>query len=403
MNKKKDLPRRDFIKRSITGLAGIAAVPSLMSGSNKSLIKGKKDVNFVYKDLGKTGIKLPITCLNGSSSDYSLFRSILDIGKTFVFTAPYYSAGKHEIEVGKVLKGINRDKYTLATGIGLKRDRFGYIYPKDAAKLPELLDGSLKRIGVDRVDVYFLCFASEKNVIQNEGILKSLEKIKKSGKAKHIAIATHGNEAEAIKSAVDAKIYDIVMAQYNFIHPDRKRISEAFEYASKNGVGTLVMKSHAGKFWDKERTKPINTKAAIKWALQDKYVDSVIYRVKSIDEMYDTFTIMENPELTKKEKQDLKLGNELGYNGLFCPQCGRCKDQCKNNLDIPTLMRSYMYAYGYCEPAFAKETIESISTPENLCNDCNICKIKCTMGFDIRSKINDIIRIRDVPEDFLLS
>lgn len=106
----------------------------------------------------------------------------------------------------------------------------------------------------------------------------------------------------------------------------------------------MEMKSHAGKFWDKERTKPINTKAAIKWALQDKYVDSVIYRVKSIDEMYDTFSIMKNQKLTKKERHDLKLGNKLGYNGLFCPQCGRCMDQCKNNLDIPTLMCSYMYA-----------------------------------------------------------
>ncbi len=82
----------------------------------------------------------------------------LDLGITFLDTADMYGPYKNEALVGKAIKG-NRDKITLATKFGIVRD------PNDPTKRgfngkPEYVksscDGSLARLGVDVIDLYYL-------------------------------------------------------------------------------------------------------------------------------------------------------------------------------------------------------------------------------------------------------
>jgi hypothetical protein len=64
-------------------------------------------------------------------------------------------------------------------------------------------------------------------------------------------------------------------------------------------------------------------------------------------------------------------------------------------------MRSFMYAYGYRDLRHAKETFGYANIPSNPCGSCERCTVKCTMGFDIRSRVQEIARINNVPDDFL--
>ena len=82
----------------------------------------------------------------------------LDLGITFLDTADMYGPYKNEELVGKAIKG-NRGKITLATKFGIVRD------PNDPTKRgfngkPEYVrsscDGSLKRLGLDVIDLYYL-------------------------------------------------------------------------------------------------------------------------------------------------------------------------------------------------------------------------------------------------------
>ncbi len=82
----------------------------------------------------------------------------LDLGITFLDTADMYGPYKNEELVSKAIKG-NRDKITLATKFGIVRD------PNDPTKRgfngkPEYVrsscDGSLKRLGLDVIDLYYL-------------------------------------------------------------------------------------------------------------------------------------------------------------------------------------------------------------------------------------------------------
>ena len=59
-----------------------------------------------------------------------------------------------------------------------------------------------------------------------------------------------------------------------------------------------------------------------------------------------------------------------------------------------------MYAYGHRNLAHAQNTLNTSGLGEFPCSKCNDCTVNCQMGFDIRTKILDIARIKDIPEDF---
>ena len=87
---------------------------------------------------------------------------------------------------------------------------------------------------------------------------------------------------------------------------------------------------------------------------------------------------------------------------LFCQGCGNCLKQCKSAPDIPTLMRCYMYAYGYRDLAAAVKNLEPIKDQAVACIDCAKCQVNCTSGFNIKERIQDIIRLRDFPGEFFV-
>ncbi|MER5266815.1 aldo/keto reductase [Actinosynnema sp. NPDC002837] len=76
----------------------------------------------------------------------------LDLGVTLLDTADVYGAGANEELVGRAIRG-RRDEVVLATKFGLgdpdRRPR------GDAAYVEQALDASLRRLGVDHVDLYY--------------------------------------------------------------------------------------------------------------------------------------------------------------------------------------------------------------------------------------------------------
>jgi predicted aldo/keto reductase-like oxidoreductase len=161
------------------------------------------------------------------------------------------------------------------------------------------------------------------------------------------------------------------------------------------------MKTQAGVYWDRSREKMINMKAALKWVLQDKNVHTTIPAFMNFKEMEEDLSVMQDLTLTPEEESDLTLGDRLGFSGHYCDQCGRCRAQCPAGVDIPTLMRSHMYAYGHRQPAKAKETLTHWAAADVACTSCSLCRVECSQGFDVRKRAIEIARIIDVPGEFL--
>jgi len=403
--KKINTDRRSFIKKSAAGLAGVTFLPSILKGQKESTIKETKEKRkIIYRTLGKTGIKLPIISMGAQATEKNLYSAALDAGIVHFDTANTYNGGRHELMLAEVIKGRPRDSYVIGTKVYVPTDDKTGIFSKEAsaASFIEKFETSLKRLGLDYVEILYLHAVVKKESIFYEPILSALQKMKKEGKTRSVGISVHTNEPEVIRAAVDSKVHDVILTAYNFRQPHLADVQKAIDYAAKAGLGIVVMKPLAGVYWDRERKHPINAKAALKWVLQNENIHTTIPGFSTFDQMETALSVMEDLTLTPLEKADLKMGEKLAMTGLYCSQCRQCLSQCPKKLDIPTLMRSYMYAYGYRNLAKAREAMERIDFFHLACNDCATCSVKCTMGFDVRDKIKDISRIKDIPAEFLV-
>lgn len=97
----------------------------------------------------------------GQASDEAQATAVihraLDIGVTFLDTAEMYGPHTNEIQVGKALAD-RRDRAFVATkfGIGYNADRTALKVDGSPANVRRAIEGSLQRLGMDHVDLYYL-------------------------------------------------------------------------------------------------------------------------------------------------------------------------------------------------------------------------------------------------------
>lgn len=87
----------------------------------------------------------------------AVIHRALDLGLTFFDTAEMYGPHTNEIQVGKALAD-RRDKAFVATkfGIGYNADRTALKVDGSPANVRRAIEGSLTRLGMDHVDLYYL-------------------------------------------------------------------------------------------------------------------------------------------------------------------------------------------------------------------------------------------------------
>ena len=393
--------RRQFLKKSIIGLSGAALLPGTLD-----LSSGKTSPpELPFRTLGKTGIKTPLLSMGTSGATGSGFiRATYEAGIKLFFSATYYGEGNNEKLVGEGLKGLPRDSFIVGTAVppdGLDNRTGKFIKPFEPQAYIKKAEQSLKRFGIDHVDFFLFPYAGKREMVLNEGVLKALEQLKKQGKTRFVGIASHSDTEEALKAAVDSGIYDVAMIAYNYKTINKDALNAAIEKASKAGLGIVAMKTTAGSSEAKSGT-PVNTDAALKWVLQNNNISSIVSGMSSFEELQKNLNMIRNLKMSDKELKDLNLAASDSGSGLYCQQCKQCIPQCPYNLDIPTIMRSYMYAYGYKNTSQAWHTLADVDLSGNACSGCTTCNVKCVSGFNIKDKIADIGRLKKVPQDFLL-
>jgi len=398
---KKLIGRRDFMRSTLAGFGGFFFLPQIDMKQEIRVVEAKgKEKKFVYRTLGKTGIKLPVINMGVmNTNNPSLVRVALDSGMVMLDTAQTYQRGQNEGMIGEVLKGRPRDAFVLATKARLPSDQKTGLYTEEATEDAFLkkVDVSLKNLGLEYVDIYYHHNVWKRESALFEPILKALEKVKKEGKARFVGITTHMNEPEVIHAAVDSKVYDVILTSYNFQQKHYAEVREGIARAAQAGLGIVGMKAIRGG--SRQTPTVRNAAAALKWVLQDPNVSTIVPGFTTFEEMNVDLAVMQDVTLTDSEKKDLQ--KEASLHGLYCQGCRECLGQCPEYLPIPDLMRAYMYTYGYGNLGHAQETLLSLNLPARVCEDCGQGPVKCSIGFNISAKIRDVVRLRDVPTEFI--
>jgi predicted aldo/keto reductase-like oxidoreductase len=253
---------------------------------------------------------------------------------------------------------------------------------------------------MDYVDILYIHDIRSPEMLEYKPVINAVKKLKNEGKVKFIGFSTHGNEPTVIDAAASMNTFDVILTSYNFKQAYVGQIQSAIKKASAAGIGIVAMKTLAGGgFLDKEKTKPVNTSAALKWVLSNPDITTAIPGMTDFDQLDLNVRLLSDISITESEKKDLAMAST--ETGLYCTGCTRCIASCPKNLPVPDLMRAYMYAYGYSNPAMAYSLLGELGTSDDPCKGCNSCKIECTKKFNIREKIADISRLVNVPSDFL--
>ncbi len=381
--------RRNFLRLSATAGAALAFIPAGVHAGELAIGKKKMPERVLGS---RTGIKLPVLSMGVMRADnQSVVKAAYNSGIIMFDTANGYQNGKNEEMLGDFFADKSRESYIMATKVQEKAT------DDAAAKFLEKFETSMKRLRMSHVEILYFHAIDKVDDVNFAPIVEAMVKLKKDGRVKSIGLSTHSNEPAVINAAVDNGNYDVVLTSYNYTQKHLDALNPAIDRAAKAGLGIVAMKTMAGGFLDRERTQKVNTRAALKWALQNPNIHTAIPGFTSFDQLEESLDSAMNLKMNKDEKKYLA---EV-HSSMYCQGCRVCVGQCQQHLPIPEMMRAYMYNYGYKSPALAKEVIIELALAGDQCGNCASCTVDCTAGFRIAEKVKDIARLQYVPQEFL--
>ncbi|WP_405704830.1 aldo/keto reductase [Streptomyces sp. NBC_00069] len=129
----------------------------------------------------------------GASDDTQSIATLhhaLDLGVTFLDTADFYGAGHNEELIGRAVAG-RRDEVVLATKFGFA-NRLGEptLVRGDAAYVRQACEASLRRLGVDHIDLYYQHRVDPQVPI--EETVGAMAELVQAGKVRHLGLSEAG-------------------------------------------------------------------------------------------------------------------------------------------------------------------------------------------------------------------
>jgi hypothetical protein len=376
--------RRDFLS------AGLM-MPIVGAGSGMGLFQpaeapaGKAasgPAKLDYRVLGRTGLKVTTVgfgCM--ITSDGSVIERAVDAGITYFDTARSYQSGNNERMVGAAL-GAKRKQVVLSTK----------THAPDGATMLQHIDKSLKELNTDYVDIWYLHGRSKPEEITDEMIEAQL-KAKQQGKVRFLGVSTHSRQQQLIPWLIDKKVFDVVLAAYNFSMD--ATMDEAVAQAAKAGMGVVGMKVMAGGPRRAKADSPLGQKltqpgamlAALKWVLKNPSVATTIPSITDMDQLDENLSAMAAP-LSKSEEKVLAAHLE-NIRPIYCSMCGECDGKCQKGLPVHDVLRILTYADGYGQFGLARERFLELAAEHRAvrCGDCAECTVECPKGVRVQERV----------------
>jgi aryl-alcohol dehydrogenase-like predicted oxidoreductase len=223
-----------------------------------------------FRTFGRTGMKvsaLGFGCgavggimVRGDPADQErLVARAIDVGVNYFDTAVLYGDGESEKNLGRVLQKLKPSNAIVGTKVRLPPGEPGRV----AEAIATSLEGSLKRLHLDRVDIFHL-----HNPITDEGggstlsarqvlddVVPAFQRLRQQGKIRFLGISAVGDTA-ALHQVIDSGAFDSAQVVYNMLnHSAGEKLSKdypaqdyekLFDATKSAGVGVVGIRVLAG-------------------------------------------------------------------------------------------------------------------------------------------------------------
>lgn len=197
-----------------------------------------------YRQLGASPLKVSEISI-GSWLTYGVgveraqtracIQKALDLGINFIDTANVYGQGAAETVLGEILAGVPRDQYILGTKV------FGAMSATDrglsAAQIHKQVDASLRRLGVDYIDLY-QCHRYDTETPLEE-TMAALTAVVQQGKVRYLGFSEWSPEQiEAAASLTGVERFVSSQPQYSMLW--RRPEQQVFPLCRAHGIAQVV-------------------------------------------------------------------------------------------------------------------------------------------------------------------
>jgi predicted aldo/keto reductase-like oxidoreductase len=359
-----------------------------------------------YRRLGRTNLMISEISLGGSPlPDWELFLRAIERGINYIDTSCSYNNGNSERQIGHLFKEIGRDKVYVSTKFHIRGT------PSEKAII-DSVNGSLKRLGTDTIDVLSIHGAEKEEHLTDERVLGAFEKLKKEGKYRFCGLSCHSNHHRVISKAIECGHYDMVQLGYNVfdIVETEKDIKTYEDYLGESGirelialakskdVGVVAMKTLkvGGRRQNLEKYKTGTTslfQAMLKWALENRNVTSVVTEMLNYDQLNEDLGVIGT---SLREEERKTLYRYVARNSKdYCHMCGVCRTNCPAQIETTDILRLLAYHEDYGKTSQAK-AMYSRFEPERTavsCQNCGNCEKVCPYGVPIIKRIHEAHQI----------
>jgi aryl-alcohol dehydrogenase-like predicted oxidoreductase len=180
-------------------------------------------------------------------------------GVNYFDTAVQYGDGESEKNLGRVLQKLKPANVIVGTKVRIPPDEFGRI----ADAVTASLEGSLARLGLERVDIFHLhnpvtetgggTALSVRQVLDD--VVPAFERLRAQGKIRFLGMTAVGDTA-ALNQVIDARAFDSAQIVYNMLNPSASEPLPAnypaqdyagmFDHTRAAGVGVVGIRVLAG-------------------------------------------------------------------------------------------------------------------------------------------------------------
>jgi aryl-alcohol dehydrogenase-like predicted oxidoreductase len=158
----------------------------------------------------------------------------LELGINWVDTAPVYGLGHSEEVVGRAIKESNYKPYVFTKCSLVWNDKGEVVNNLSSASLQSECEASLKRLGVETIDLYQVHWPNPDRDIE-EG-WSTLAKLKQEGKLRAIGVSNFS--VEQMKRAQKIAPIDTLQPPYSLLRRDVE--NEILPFCSQNNIGVIV-------------------------------------------------------------------------------------------------------------------------------------------------------------------